>query len=166
MQLTKGGRSDCCKTKNRCPQQLVLLLQAFNYRHDAGADLWDFYLEIDKLYGQRRRSATSAGRPVYCLRFFVTPGFRHRVTWFCSHETIATNVAARLFLTNEPLMRENKNPAVVSGGLNFVRNTCFVWTQKGVEFAALALQENASAFGQKVTSLHAKDHSGLQHLAA
>jgi hypothetical protein len=97
---------------------LLLLYQAFTYAHDAGADAWDFALEIDKLY--------ETGLTISDLRWLVAKGYAEH-----GQETSIVGDAHRSFRQ--------------SGGLNFSDMTCFVLTSKGGEFASQVLKQSAGA---------------------
>ena len=92
---------------------LALLWQAHMYAQDAGADLWDFALESDRLY--------ETELTISDLRWLVAKGFAEH-----GRETSVYGDAHRSFRP--------------SRGLNFVRTTCFVLTSRGAEFAARNLK--------------------------
>jgi hypothetical protein len=97
---------------------LVLLWQAYVYAQDAGAALWDFALESDRLY--------ETGLTISDLRWLVAKGLAEH-----GQETSFYGDPHRSFRT--------------SRGLNFVRTTCFVLTPDGAEFAGRLLKESAAA---------------------
>ncbi len=97
---------------------LALLWQAYMYAQDAGADLWDFALENDRLY--------ETELTISDLRWLVAKGFAEH-----GQETSFYGDPHRSFR--------------LSGGLNFVPTTCFVLTPKGAEFAGKVLKEPAAA---------------------
>ena len=92
---------------------LALLWQAYRYALDAGADLWDFALESDRLY--------KTDLTISDLRWLVAKGFAEH-----GRETSVYGDAHRSFRPGR--------------GLNFVRTTCFVLTPRGAEFAARILK--------------------------
>src|SRR5262245_48595904 len=85
---------------------LALLWQACWYARDAGADLWDFALEIDRLY--------ETGVTISDLRWLVAKGFAEH-----GQERSFYGDAHRSFRPG--------------AGLNFVPTTCFVLTPTGAE---------------------------------
>lgn len=95
---------------------LALLRQAHLYALDAGADLWDFALENDHLYG--------VGLTISDLRWLVGKTFvehGQEVSFYGDpHRSFRRSV-----------------------GFNFEPTTCFVLTPKGVEFADKVLKEPA-----------------------
>jgi hypothetical protein len=91
---------------------LASLWQAYRYALDAGAELWDFALESERLY--------KTGLTISDLRWLVAKGFAEH-----GRETSVYGDAHRSFRP--------------SRGLNFVRTTCFVLTPTGAEFAARIL---------------------------
>jgi hypothetical protein len=97
---------------------LALLWQAYRYAHDAGADLWDFALENDRLY--------ETELTISDLRWLIAKGFAEH-----GQETSFYGDPHRSFRT--------------SVGLNFVATTCFVLTPKGVEFVAKVWNESVGA---------------------
>jgi hypothetical protein len=97
---------------------LVLLWRAFAYARDAGENLWDFALRIDRLY--------ETGLTISDLRWLVAKGFAEH-----GQETSFYGDPHRSFRP--------------STGLNFVPTTCFVLTPKGAEFAGRVLKESAGA---------------------
>jgi hypothetical protein len=97
---------------------LALLWQAYRYAQDAGADLWDFALECDKLYATELTISD--------LRWLVAKGFAEH-----GQETSFYGDPHRSFRP--------------STGFNFVPTTCFILTPKGAELASRALKDFASA---------------------
>jgi hypothetical protein len=91
---------------------LALLWQAYRYARDAGADLWDFALETDRLYETKLTISD--------LRWLVAKGFAEH-----GQETSFYGDPHRSFRP--------------SGGLNFVPTTCFVLTPQGAELAGRIL---------------------------
>jgi len=87
---------------------LSLLWQAYAYAQDAGADLWDFALEIDKLYETELTISE--------LRWLVAKGFAEH-----GQEMSVYGDAHRSFRPSD--------------GLNFAPTTSFVLTQRGIDFA-------------------------------
>ena len=97
---------------------LALIGQAYTYALDAGAYLWDFALEIDRLY--------ETGLTISDLRWLVAKGLiKH------GRETSVCGDPHRSFRPSD--------------GLNFTDTTCFVLTPKGAEFAGKVLKESAAA---------------------
>jgi hypothetical protein len=92
---------------------LALLWQAYRYALDAGADLWDFALESERLY--------AANLTISDVRWLVARGFAEH-----GRETSVYGDAHRSFRPGR--------------GLNFVPKTCFVLTPRGAEFAARILK--------------------------
>ncbi len=97
---------------------LALLWQAYRYAQDAGADLWDFALENDRLY--------ETELTISDLRWLVAKGFAEH-----GQETSCYGDPHRSFRP--------------SRGLNFVPTTCFVLTAEGAEFAGRILRKSAAA---------------------
>jgi hypothetical protein len=97
---------------------LALLWQAYRYAQNAGAVLWDFALETDRLY--------ETELTISDLRWLVAKGFAEH-----GQETSFYGDPHRSFRP--------------SGGLNFVPTTCFVLTPAGAEFAAKILKEATAA---------------------
>jgi len=97
---------------------LSLLRQAYLYAKDAGADLWDFALENQYLY--------ETGLTISDLR------------WLVARRFVGHGQEISFYGDRHRSFRP-------SDGLNFLSTTCFVLTPKGLEFAAAALQETASA---------------------
>lgn len=97
---------------------LALLWQAYRYAQDAGADLWDFALESDKLY--------EAELTISDLRWLVARGFVEH-----GQEKSFYGDPHRSFCP--------------SGDLKFEPTTCFVLTPEGVEFASSILKEPHAA---------------------
>lgn len=97
---------------------LSLLWQADTYAHAAGAELWDFALEIGELY--------ETGLTISDLRWLMVKGFAR-----LAQETSAYGDPHR---SCQP-----------SDGLNFTATTCFVLTPQGTEFAAKVQKESAVA---------------------
>jgi hypothetical protein len=97
---------------------LAQLWQAYVYAQDAGAAMWDFALETDRLY--------DAALTISDLRWLVAKGFAEH-----GQETSCYGDPHRSFRP--------------SGGLTFLPTTCFVLTPKGAEFASRILQESAAA---------------------
>jgi hypothetical protein len=91
---------------------LALLWQAYVYARDAGAALWDFALESDRLY--------ETELTISDLRWLVAKGFAEH-----GQETSFYGDPHRSFRP--------------SRGLNFVPTTCFVLTPEGAEFAGRIL---------------------------
>jgi hypothetical protein len=91
---------------------LALLWQAYRYAQDAGAALWDFALENDRLYATELTISD--------LRWLVAKGFAEH-----GQETSYYGDLHRSFRPSE--------------GLNFVPTTCFVLTPEGAEFAGRIL---------------------------
>ena len=96
---------------------LSLMWQASIYAQDASADLWDFALEIDKLY--------AGGLTISDLRWLVSKGFAKH-----AQETSLYGDAHRSFRPGD--------------GLNFTETTCFVLTPQGAEFAEKTFKEAAA----------------------
>jgi hypothetical protein len=92
---------------------LALLRQAYVYAQDAGAELWDFALESDRLY------ATDV--TISDLRWLVAKGFAEH-----GQETSVYGDLHRSFRPGH--------------GLNFLPTTCFVLTPLGAEFAGRILE--------------------------
>lgn len=97
---------------------LALLWQAYAYARDAGADPWDFAVEIDVLY--------EAELTISDLRWLVAKGYAEH-----GQETTFYGDPHRSFRK--------------STGLTFVRTTCFVLTPKGAEFADRIGSESSAA---------------------
>ena len=97
---------------------LALLWRACTYAQDAGADLWDFALEIDKLY--------ETGLTISELRWMVAKGLVQH--------------GQEMSLYGDP--HRSFRP---SDGLNFMNTTCCVLTPEGAKFAGEALTESAAA---------------------
>ena len=95
---------------------LALLWQAYTHAHDAGVDVWDFALEIDKLY--------ETGMTISDLRWLVAKRFSQH-----AQETSVYGNAHRSFHSSD--------------GLNFTPTTRFVLTPDGIKFTAKALKESA-----------------------
>ena len=83
---------------------LALLWQAHRYAQDAGADVWDFALEIARLY--------ESGLTISDLRWLVAKGFAEH-----GQETSFYGDAHRSFRP--------------SRGLNFVSTSCLILTPRG-----------------------------------
>lgn len=96
---------------------LALLWQAHRYAQDAGATLWDFALENDKLY--------ETGLTINDLRWLVAKGLAEH-----GQETSLYGDPHRSFRPG--------------AGLTFVPTTCFVLTPRGAEFARSLLEESAT----------------------
>src|SRR5271165_6515421 len=96
---------------------LALLWQAYVYAQDAGAALWDFALESDRLY--------ETEMTISDLRWLVAKGFAEH-----GQETSFYGDPHRSFRP--------------SAGLNFVPTTCFVLTPEGAEFAGKILKVPAA----------------------
>ncbi len=94
---------------------LGLLSQAYWFAQDAGAELWDFALEIDTLFEARLTISD--------LRWLVAKGFAEH-----GQETSFYGDLHRSFRPGR--------------GLNFVATTCFVLTPEGAEFAGRILKES------------------------
>ena len=92
---------------------LALLWQAYVYARDAGATLWDFALESDRLY--------ETGLTISDLRWLVAKGIAEH-----GQDTSFYGDAHRSFRP--------------SRGLTFVPTTCFVLTPQGAEFASRVLK--------------------------
>ena len=101
---------------------LALLRRAHLYALDAGADLWDFALEKDHLYG--------VGLTISDLRWLVGKTFAEH--------------GQELSFYGDPHRSFRR-----SVGFNFEPTTCFVLTPKGVEFAEQVLKEPAAAGAAK-----------------
>ena len=86
---------------------LALLSQAFVYAHDAGGDLWDFALEIDRLY--------ETGLTISDLRWLVAKGFAEH-----GQESSVYGSPHRSFQRGD--------------GFFFDRTTCVVLTPSGAAF--------------------------------
>jgi hypothetical protein len=97
---------------------LALLRQAYTYAQDAGADLWDFALEIEKLY--------LAGLTINDLRWLVAKGFVEH-----GQETSVYGEPHRSFYRSD--------------GFFFKHRTCVVLTDNGTGFASQFLQEYVAA---------------------
>ncbi len=97
---------------------IALLRHAYTCAQDAGADVWDFALEIDTLY--------ETGLTISDLRWLVAKRF-------AGH-------GQEMSFYGDPHRSFRR-----SDGLNFVPTTCFVLTPKGVEFAGKALKEPTAA---------------------
>jgi hypothetical protein len=97
---------------------LALLGQAFAYAHDAGGDLWDFALEIDRLY--------ETGLSISDLRWLVAKGFaehgQERSVYGSPHRTIRRGE-----------------------GFSFDRTTCVVLTPGGAAFVNEILNASVRA---------------------
>ena len=93
---------------------IALLLQAFAYSQDAETDIWDFALEIDKLY--------ESGLTICDLRWLVSKQYVEH-----GRESSVYGDTNRLFQANN--------------GLIFVPATCFVITPTGANFAGRLLEE-------------------------
>ncbi len=93
---------------------LALLWQAYMYAQDAGANLWDFAMEIETLY--------ETGLTISELRWLVVKGLGEH-----GQEMSVYGDNHRSFRSSE--------------GLNFVPASCFVLTSKGAEFADKVLKE-------------------------
>ena len=96
---------------------LALLWQAHAYAMDAGADLWDFALEISELY--------DVSLTISDLRWLVAKRFTEH-----GQETSFYGDPHRSFRAGQ--------------GLNFVPTTCFVLTDAGNEFVGRALKKPAA----------------------
>jgi hypothetical protein len=95
---------------------LTQLFRARTYALDAGADLWEFALEIGILY--------ETPLTISDLRWLVAKGFAEH-----GQETSFYGDPHRSFRS--------------SRGLNFLGTSCFVLTPKGAEFAGKVLVESA-----------------------
>jgi hypothetical protein len=96
---------------------LALLWQAYQYAQDAGADLWDFALESDRLY--------ETGLTISDLRWLLAKAFAEH-----GQETSFYGDPHRSF-----------RPGI---GLKFVPTTCFVLTPAGAEFAGRVLKASVA----------------------
>lgn len=93
---------------------LRLLWQAYNYSKDTGTSVWDFAMEIEKLY--------SAAVTVNDIRWMVAKGYAIH-----AEETSSYGDLRRSFC-----------PA---SGFSFLQATCFVLTEKGAKFAKDVLEK-------------------------
>jgi hypothetical protein len=99
---------------------LALLSQAFAYAHDAGGDLWDFALEIDRLY--------QTGLTISDLRWLVAKGFAEH-----GQESSVCGSPHRSFRR--------------SAGFSFDRTTCLVLTPRGAAFVDQFLKASVGSAG-------------------
>lgn len=95
---------------------LAILWQAYTYATDAGAELWDFALEIDKLY--------ATGLTISDLRWLVAKGFAEH-----GREMSVYGDSHRSFRPSD--------------GFNFENETCLVLTPNGARLASNILSEPA-----------------------
>jgi hypothetical protein len=111
------GEQAVLKVDDSLRAGLALLWQAYVYARDAGATLWDFALEIDRLY--------ETDLTISDLRWLVAKGIAEH-----GQETSFYGDPHRSF-----------RPGI---GLKFVPTTCFVLTPEGAEFARRTLEEPAA----------------------
>src|SRR5262245_43464586 len=99
---------------------LALLWQACWYARDAGADLWDFALEIDRLY--------QTGLTISDLRWLVAKGFAEH-----GQESSVCGSPHRSFCRG--------------AGFSFDRTTCVVLTPRGAAFVDQSLKASVGSAG-------------------
>lgn len=97
---------------------MSLLWQSWTYAQDAGADMWDFALEINALY--------EAGLTISDLRWLVSKAYAEH-----GQETSIYGDAHRSFR--------------LSDGLTFTGETCFLLTPTGADFVGTALKDSTTA---------------------
>ena len=103
---------------------LALLWQSYTYAQNARADVWDFALEIDRLY--------EASLTISDLRWLIAKGLAQH-----GLETSVYGDSHRSFRPN--------------GGLNFLPATCFVLTPKGAKFAKSVLNDSLDSEESNLT---------------
>lgn len=116
---------------------LQMLLDAFYYSCDLECNAWDFAVGISTL---KKSGLTSND-----FRWLVAKGFLHH-----SAETTSTGAEFREFQAEH--------------SARFVRNSCFILSEAGINFAQTLLKDTESRRGRHTRSLSDQQHNSWAHI--